>query len=86
MFCWDTLWNRSGLDRRSHSLLNLGMIAALGRMHEFKIHFAGALANGLTQEEIREAILRVVFYCGGPAALDAKRVATEVLKEKGLLD
>ena len=84
-FCWNAIWNRPGLDRRSRSLLNLGMIAALGRMHEFRIHVAGALNNGLTKEEIREVILQIAFYCGGPAALDANRVATEVFKERGLL-
>lgn len=84
-FCWNAVWNRDELDRRSRSLLNLGMIAALGRMHEFRVHIGGALNNGLTKEEIREAILQIAFYCGGPAALDANRVATEVFKERGLL-
>ena len=30
-WCWDGTWNRPGLDRRSRSILNLGMIAALNR-------------------------------------------------------
>jgi 4-carboxymuconolactone decarboxylase len=41
-YCWDEVWNRPGLDRRSRSLLNLGMIAALNRPHELKIHVRGA--------------------------------------------
>ncbi|MGN6143800.1 MAG: carboxymuconolactone decarboxylase family protein [Mesorhizobium sp.] len=84
-FCWDEIWNRPGLDRRSRSLLNLGMIAALNRPHELKIHVGGALNNGLTKEEIREAILQIAVYCGMPAALDSFRVAKEVFKERGLL-
>lgn len=84
-YCWNEIWNRPGLDRRSRSLLNLGMIAALNRPHELRIHVNGALNNGLTKEEIREAILQIAFYCGGPAALDANRTATEVFKERGLL-
>ena len=76
---------RPGLDRRSRSLLNLGMIAALNRPHELKIHVGGALNNGLTKEEIREAILQIAVYCGMPAALDSFRVAKEVFKERGLL-
>jgi 4-carboxymuconolactone decarboxylase len=83
--CWDAIWNRPGLDHRSRSLLNLGMIAALNRPHEFRIHVGGALNNGLTKEEIREVILQIAFYCGGPAALDANRIATEVFTERGLL-
>lgn len=55
-FCWNAIWNRSGLDRRSRSILNLGMIAALNRPHEFRTHVSGALNNGLTKEEIREII------------------------------
>ncbi|MDF0601266.1 carboxymuconolactone decarboxylase family protein [Psychromarinibacter sp. C21-152] len=84
-YCWNEIWNRPGLDRRARSLLNLGMIAALNRPHEFRIHVNGALNNGLSKEEIREAILQIAFYCGGPAALDANRILTEVLKERGEL-
>ncbi len=84
-YCWDEIWNRPGLDRRSRSLLNLGMIAALNRPHELRIHVGGALNNGLTKEEIREAILQVAVYCGMPAALDSFRIAKEVLRERGLI-
>ncbi len=84
-YCWDEIWNRPGLDRRSRSLLNLGMIAALNRPHELKIHVGGALNNGLTKEEIREAILQIAVYCGMPAALDSFRVAKEVFQERGMI-
>ena len=83
-YCWDEIWNRPGLDRRSRSLLNLGMIAALNRPHELKLHVRGALNNGLTKAEIGEVFLQVAIYCGVPAALDGFRVAREVLKEMGL--
>ncbi len=84
-FCWNEIWNRPGLDRRARSLLNLGMIAALNRPHEFRIHVNGALTNGVTVEELREVVLQIAFYCGGPAALDANRIVVDVLKERGLL-
>lgn len=80
-YCWDAIWNRPGLDRRSRSLLNLGMIAALGRKKELKLHIRGALNNGLTREELREAFLQVAVYCGVPAGLDSFNVAQEVLAE-----
>ncbi|MBV1925830.1 MAG: carboxymuconolactone decarboxylase family protein [Rhodobacteraceae bacterium] len=83
--CWNDIWNRPGLDRRSRSILNLGMIAALNRPHELKLHLRGALNNGLSVEEIQEILLQVSGYCGVPAAIDAFRVATEVLKEEGLI-
>ncbi len=83
-WCWDEIWNWPGLDRRARSLLNLGMLAALNRPHELKLHIRGALNNGLTKSEIQEAFLQVAVYCGMPAALDSFRVAREVFSEAGL--
>ena len=83
-YCWDEIWNRPGLDRRSRSILNLGMISALNRPHELKIHIRGALNNGVTKDEIREIVLQVAVYCGMPAGLDSFRIAREVLKDMGL--
>lgn len=82
-FCWDGIWNRPGLDRRTRSLLNLAMIAALNRPHELKIHVRGALTNGVTKAEIQEVFLQASIYCGVPAGIDAFRVAKEVFKELG---
>lgn len=81
-YCWGEVWSRPELDRRTRSLLNLGMIAALNRPHELKLHVRGALRNGVTEVEIREVFLQVAIYCGAPAALDAFRVAREVLAEE----
>ena len=80
-YCWDEVWNRPGLDRRSRSILNLGMIAALNRPHELKLHVRGALNNGLSREEIREVLLQVAIYCGVPAAIDSFRVAQSTFDE-----
>lgn len=83
-YCWGDVWNRPGLDRRSRSLLNLGMLTALNRPHELKIHIRGALNNGLTKDEIREVFLQSAIYCGVPAAIDSFRSAKEVFKEMGI--
>jgi 4-carboxymuconolactone decarboxylase len=80
-YCWGDVWNRPGLDRRSRSLLNLGMIAALNRPHELRLHVRGALRNGMTKEEIKEAFLQVAVYCGVPAGIDAFRTARAVFEE-----
>ena len=79
---WGAVWGRDGLSRKQRSLLNLGMLAALGRMTEFEGHFRGALRNGLTQDELREALLQITFYCGGPAGIEAFRAARKVLNEE----
>ena len=80
-YCWCSVWAREGLSRKTRSLLNIGMIAALNRPHELRLHLRGALTNGCSPDEIREVILQVAIYCGVPAAIDSNRIAREVLEE-----
>ncbi len=80
-YCWDAIWNRPGLDRRTRSIINLAMLTALNRPHELKLHVRGAINNGLTKDEIREVLLQTAIYCGVPAAIDSFRGAREVFKD-----
>jgi 4-carboxymuconolactone decarboxylase len=80
-YCWGAVWTRDGLDGRTRSLLNLAMLTALNRMHELAVHVRGAITNGCSREEIREALLQTAVYCGVPAALESFRVAEQVLAE-----
>jgi 4-carboxymuconolactone decarboxylase len=79
--CWGDIWTRPGLDRKTRSLLNLGVLTALNRMHEFAVHVRGALRNGATEAEIQEVLLQTAAYCGAPAALESFRVAERILIE-----
>ncbi|AWK74777.1 4-carboxymuconolactone decarboxylase [Rhodococcus oxybenzonivorans] len=79
---WGAVWNRPGLDRRSRSLLNLGMLIALRAHGELKGHVRGALRNGLTRTEIVEAVIHASAYCGAPAGLSAMAVVQEALDEE----
>jgi 4-carboxymuconolactone decarboxylase len=83
-YCWGAVWARPGLERKTRSLLNLGMLTALNRPHELRLHLRGALNNGVTASEIQEVFLQAAIYCGVPAAMDAFRVAEEVLAEHGI--
>jgi 4-carboxymuconolactone decarboxylase len=83
-YCWGDVWSRPGLDRKSRSLLNLGMIAALNRPEELATHVRGAVNNGVTKQEICEAFLQVAIYCGMPAGLGSFKVARQVFKEMGI--
>ena len=83
-YCWNEIWNRPGLDRRTRSMLNLAMLTALNRPHEIKIHVRGAINNGLSKEDIQEVFLQAAIYCGVPAAIDSFRNAKEVFKEMGI--
>jgi 4-carboxymuconolactone decarboxylase len=78
-YCWGAVWGDETLKPRDRSILNLGMIAALGRMHEFEAHFRGALRNGLTPQELSAILRQIAVYCGFPAAVDAHRTAKAVL-------
>jgi 4-carboxymuconolactone decarboxylase len=80
-YCWGYVWTRPGLALRDRSLVNLGMISALNRPHELKLHIKAALTNGVTREEIREVLLQVAVYCGVPAGIDSFRLAREAFAE-----
>ena len=80
-YAWGAVWSRPGLSRKTRSLLNLAMLTALNRPHEFEIHLRGAMRNGCTREEIREVLLQAGVYCGMPAAVDGFRIARKFLAE-----
>lgn len=63
-FCWGSVWTRPGLERKQRSLINIGMLCALNRGPELGSHVRGAIRNGCTEVEVREAILQVSVYCG----------------------
>lgn len=81
-YCWGAIWGREGLTRKERSLINLGILTALGRMPEVEAHVRGALRNGLTEQQISEVFLQTAIYCGVPAAIDSFRAAAKVLAEK----
>jgi len=81
-YCWNDVWNRPGLPRKMRSVLNLGMLVALNKEHELKLHIRGALNNGLTKDEIKEILLQTAIYCGVPAAVVAFRAAKEVFSSE----
>ncbi len=80
-YCWGEVWGRPGLDRRTRSIVNLSLLAALGKPNELKIHVRGALTNGVTRKEIQEIFLQACIYCGVPAAGEAFKMAGEVFAE-----
>jgi 4-carboxymuconolactone decarboxylase len=84
-YCWGVVWSRPGLDFRTRSLLNLGLLAAMNRQAELASHVRGAINNGCTVEEVREVLIHAAVYCGVPAALEATRTAEAVLQSLGVL-
>lgn len=76
---WGSVWNREGLPLKTRSLITLAALTALKCPQELKGHVRGALNNGCTVEEIREALLHCAVYAGVPAAIEAFRAAQEVI-------
>lgn len=80
-YCWGGTWGRGVLSKQQRSLLNLCMLMALNKPHEFKLHFKGAIRNGCSMDEIKETLLQIAVYCGIPTGVEAFRLAREVLAE-----
>jgi 4-carboxymuconolactone decarboxylase len=80
-YCWGGVWARPGLARRERSLINLAMLAALGRSHELRVHVRGAVRNGCSELEIQEALLQAAAYAGVPVGMESFRVAEAALAE-----
>jgi 4-carboxymuconolactone decarboxylase len=84
--CFGMVWSRPGLPRKQRSMLNIAMLTALNRPNQLKSHLEIGLNNGLSVDEIREILLQAAVYSGLPSAVEAFRVAEEVLKARGKLE
>ncbi|HKA90331.1 MAG TPA: 4-carboxymuconolactone decarboxylase [Haliangiales bacterium] len=78
-YAWGEVWTRPGLPRATRSLVTMAMLIALHRDEELRLHVRGAIANGVSHDEIKELLLHAGIYCGMPAAHSAFRVVEEVL-------
>ena len=81
-YCWGFVWGDDRLPPKTRSMLNLAMLAALGRMHEWELHFNGAINNGVTQEELKAILHQIAIYAGVPAGVECFRIARKVLAER----
>ena len=76
------VWERPGLSKRDRSLITVAALTAMYRGDQLKGHIERALANGVTKDEIGEAITHMAFYAGWPTAMTAARIATKVFDAK----
>ncbi len=84
-WCWGFGWGDDAIDAKTRSMMNLTMLGALGKMHEWEIHCRGAITNGVNVEEMRAIIHAIGIYCGVPQSLECFRVARKVLEENDML-
>ncbi len=78
------VWERPQLSLRDRSLVTVACLVSLYRIHEMPFHFKRALENGVTREELIEAITHLAFYAGWPAASTALPIARKVFEAAGI--
>jgi 4-carboxymuconolactone decarboxylase len=76
------VWARPGLSRRDRSLVTVSALIAMNRPDQLRSHIALALENGVTREELTEAITHLAFYAGWPSAVTAVGIARQVIDER----
>ncbi|MEM6482532.1 MAG: carboxymuconolactone decarboxylase family protein [Pseudomonadota bacterium] len=84
-WCWGFGWGDDVIDAKTRSMMNLTMLGALGKTHEWELHCKGAINNGVNKDEIRAIVHVIGIYCGVPQALECFRSARKVLEEKDML-
>jgi 4-carboxymuconolactone decarboxylase len=72
------VWERSELSPRDRSLVTVASLITSGSTEQLRGHLARAKTNGLTETELKEAIIHLAFYAGWPKAMSAITVAKEV--------
>ncbi|OAF09915.1 carboxymuconolactone decarboxylase [Bradyrhizobium centrolobii] len=78
-FAFGEMLARDGLDQKAKLFAIISMLAASGnRAATLRLHLAGALAHGVTREEIIEVLIQLSVYRGFPAALNAFAVAKDI--------
>lgn len=79
---YDEVWEREGLSKRDRSLLTVASLMTANRHQQLEAHIGLALDNGVTKEEMGEALLHLAFYASWPASVTASRTFVEVVKKR----
>ncbi|WP_262698106.1 MULTISPECIES: carboxymuconolactone decarboxylase family protein [Streptomyces] len=79
---FDEVWEREGLSKRDRTLVTISALTALGKMDQLQFHLGFARQNGVTDEELREALLHLAFYAGWPNGMGATSVLKRIVEEQ----
>ena len=74
-------WTDERLDRKTPCILNIVMLAALNRRHEWERHFTAGYRNGISKDEVQAIIHHVAVYAGVPVGVECMRIARKVFAE-----
>ncbi|MBG6059689.1 4-carboxymuconolactone decarboxylase [Cryobacterium sp. MP_M5] len=75
---FEDVWNRLELSPRDRSLITVAVLTANGNTEQLSFHLDHAIKNGVTQEELIEAITHVTLYAGWPQGMAAMGVAKQL--------
>lgn len=78
---FDEVWEREGLSKLDRSLVTVAALTALGKVDQLQFHLGYARQNGLTDDELKEALLHLAFYSGWPNGMGATSVLKSILEK-----
>ena len=78
---FDEVWERPDLSARDRSLVTVAALTALGKTDQLRFHLAFARQNGVTDDELKEALLHLAFYAGWPNGMGATAVLKDVIED-----
>ena len=79
---FDEVWERPELSKRDRSLATVAALTALGKMDQLQFHLAFARHNGVTDDELKEALLQLAFYAGWPNGMGATTVLKNIIESE----
>jgi 4-carboxymuconolactone decarboxylase len=69
------------LDRRTRSIVTLGLLMGLPNHEALRAHVLPALRNGLTVAELEELVYQAATYLGYPSGLSIRRTIAGAIKQ-----
>jgi 4-carboxymuconolactone decarboxylase len=82
---WGLAWSRGAIDRKTRCLITIGILGALGRFEELATYSRAALGTGASIDEIKDALVQVMAYCGAPSGRQAFLAAHAALVQAGAI-
>jgi 4-carboxymuconolactone decarboxylase len=83
---WGYAWDGAALDKKTKSMLSVAILAASGRFEEVEIYTKGAIATGVTVNELKDVLTHVAIYCGTPTGRQSFLAAHKALQSVGALE
>jgi 4-carboxymuconolactone decarboxylase len=78
---FEDVWNRPELSARDRSLITVAVLAVGGDTAQLEFHLGRAVENGVTQDELVEALTHITLYAGWPKGMAAMGVAKKIFAE-----